>query len=354
MRTQDFPAIRNILSDWYDQNARDLPWRHTDDPYLIWVSEIILQQTRVAQGLPYYERFVKTFPDVYKLANATETQIKKLWEGLGYYRRADLMHRAARQIVNEHDGKFPRTADELQKLPGIGPYTAAAVASFAYGEPVAVADGNVFRVLARLSGSELPVNTPEGQAFFRELAQSLLDRENPGRFNQSLMEFGALHCTPRSPGCASCPLQAYCAAYQTGNVERLPVKLPPRKRKAKYFYYLLSQKNNATAVRKRPFTDIWQGLYEFPGFESDKALPVKEIKSRFQQLYGIDPAHLQLLKRQKQDLTHRRVHMQFWTAGEALKNVQYIDNKKLSGLAFPAVLRKILDDWINMTNFDAE
>lgn len=351
MKPAHYPQIRRLLSAWYDDRARDLPWRRTRDPYRIWLSEIILQQTRVEQGLPYYEKFIRRFPDIRALAQAHADEIKKLWEGLGYYRRADNMHATAKIIAEQYGGRFPASPEALKKLPGIGDYTAAAVASFAFDIPVAVTDGNVMRVLSRLSGWDAPVNTPAGQKIFRELAEELLDKNNPAKFNQSLMEFGALQCVPRNPRCEICPLQDFCAAYQTGNVNRLPVKKTKKPLRKRYFYYFLSEKDGKVAVRQRTADDIWRGLYEFPGWESDRPLSVAEMQDRATRS-GIRLRTERPFQSVRRTLTHQRLTLEFWETEGALPAAEYVDFKTLSSLPFPVALRKILDDWINMPNFE--
>ena len=216
--------ISDILIRWYEENKRDLPWRRTSDPYLIWISEIILQQTRVVQGLEYFNRFTERFPDVAALARADEDEVMKYWQGLGYYSRARNLHAAARQIMNDFSGVFPRTREEVLSLKGIGDYTAAAICSFAYRLPYATVDGNVFRVLARLFDIDLPIDGGEGKKYFTALAQSLLDERRPDLFNQAMMEFGALQCVPKSPDCEHCRLNGTCLGLAARQVERLPVK----------------------------------------------------------------------------------------------------------------------------------
>lgn len=230
--------ISDILIRWYEENKRDLPWRRTSDPYLIWISEIILQQTRVVQGLEYFNRFTERFPNVAALAMADEDEVMKYWQGLGYYSRARNLHAAARQIMNDFDGVFPRTREEVLSLRGIGDYTVAAICSFAYRLPYATVDGNVFRVLARLFDIDLSIDGGEGKKYFTALAQSLLDERRPDLFNQAMMEFGALQCVPKSPDCECCPLNGKCLGLAARRVERLPVKSGKTVVKPRYFNYL--------------------------------------------------------------------------------------------------------------------
>ncbi|NPA43608.1 MAG: A/G-specific adenine glycosylase [Chlorobi bacterium] len=340
------------MAKWYERNARDLPWRRTQDPYQIWLSEIILQQTRVDQGLPYYEKFIRRYPNVFALARAPEDEIKKMWEGLGYYRRADMMMRTARVIAEEYGGRFPRTAEELARLPGIGPYTAAAVASFAFDRPEAVVDGNVLRVLARLDGSDVPVNTTEGKKYFGNLARALLDPDHPARHNQALMEFGALRCVPGRPDCDTCPLRYHCAAYSDGTVEILPVKKPRKSPRERFMYYFPVVRNRKVAVRKRTEKDIWRGLYELPLIESDRPLTSGELNRRWQALTGSRETLPPPVDSRTHILTHRKLRIRFIEARSVPKGFQWVDIESLRNIAFPVVLRKFLEDWINMSNFD--
>lgn len=250
--------------NWFSQHQRMLPWRMTKDPYAIWLSEIILQQTRIQQGMDYWYRFMRRWPYVEKLANATEDEVLREWQGLGYYSRARNLHVAARQIVEL--GHFPDTFDEIRKLKGVGDYTAAAIASIAFNIPVAVVDGNVFRVLARYFGVDIPINTTNGKKTFMALAQELLPADQPAAFNQAMMDFGAVQCTPKAPDCSQCPLMETCDARMTGRVDALPVKINKIKIRERHFsyYYIrfVDGSVNWTAIRKRPAGDIWQGLWE--------------------------------------------------------------------------------------------
>ena len=249
-----------ILLKWFRENGRDLPWRHTRDPYAIWLSEIILQQTRIQQGQAYWERFMQTFPTVEALAAATEDEVLKLWQGLGYYSRARNLHFAAQQIASL--GHFPTTYEEIRKLKGVGDYTAAAIASIAFNLPQAAVDGNVYRVLSRHFGIDTPINSTEGKHLFAELAQQLLPREEASAFNQAMMDFGAIQCTPQSPRCVICPLQETCDALRTGRTDTLPVKLKKLEVKTRHLTYVYMRCKGEVAIRRRPAGDIWQGLYE--------------------------------------------------------------------------------------------
>ncbi len=245
---------------WYAQNGRDLPWRNTRDPYAIWLSEIILQQTRIAQGTDYWHRFMRQWPTVQQLADATEDEVLRLWQGLGYYSRARNLHAAARQIAAQ--GQFPSDYKEILKLKGVGAYTAAAIASFAFAQPHAVVDGNVYRVLSRHFGIDTPINTTQGQRLFARLAQDLLPRNEAAAYNQAIMDFGALQCTPRSPRCESCPLLATCQAAASGTQEQLPARQGKVKMRHRRLIYILAECDGHIAMHRRPAGDIWQGLWE--------------------------------------------------------------------------------------------
>lgn len=249
---------------WYPLHRRDLPWRETRSPYIIWLSEIILQQTRVAQGLPYFHAFIEKFPTVVDLAKAPEEEILRTWQGLGYYSRARNLHACARSIVNESNGEFPDNYAALLKLKGVGPYTAAAIASFAFKELVAVLDGNVFRVLARYFGLDMDISSPKGKKAFEKLANKLISKETPDQYNQAIMEFGALQCVPKKPDCNQCPISTGCHALKYDLVKTLPVNEKKVKIKSRYFLYFHIQIGDYTVVRKRKEKDIWQGLIDFP------------------------------------------------------------------------------------------
>lgn len=265
-------AFAPTLEQWYERHKRNLPWRHTRDPYRIWLSEIILQQTRVAQGKPYYERFVAAYPTVEDMARADERELLRLWQGLGYYSRARNLHQTARYVTNELDGKFPNTFRDLLKMKGIGVYTAAAIASFAFGERVPVVDGNVYRVLARVFGIEEDITTTGAKKTFADAAVRLIERAgNPATYNQAIMEFGAIQCTPVSPDCLLCPLQQQCVAYLTGRQHRLPVKAKKAPVRERFFSYIVFRNGNKIALRERTDRDVWQHLYDFYLVETDEA-----------------------------------------------------------------------------------
>lgn len=306
--------ISEIILEWYKKNKRFLPWRETKDPYMIWLSEIILQQTRVNQGMEYYLRFVARFPDVHQLAAADEQEVIKLWQGLGYYSRARNLLAAARQVENEFGGKFPSGYSDLLKLKGVGPYTAAAVASIAYNAPVAVVDGNVSRVLARLYGVQDPVNVPAGGKQVEALAGELLNRGNPGDHNQAMMEFGALQCVPVAPDCLACPVQQFCVAFSNDLVTALPVKQKKAKIRNRYFTYLIIREGVHTYINRRTGNDIWREMYEFPLIEHDSAPDEAEILHAASLLTGLEGERLTisgLSDPVRHQLTHRRIIARF-------------------------------------------
>ena len=253
------------ILEWFEENRRDLPWRETSDPYAIWLSEIILQQTRIQQGMAYWQRFMERWPTVEQLAAATEDEVLRLWQGLGYYSRARNLHAAAQQIVAM--GGFPTTFEGIRSLKGVGDYTAAAIASIAFGLPVAVVDGNVYRVLARHFGIDTPINTTEGKKLFAALAQELLPHDKPSDYNQAMMDFGAIQCTPTSPRCLLCPLMESCEALRKGRVGELPVKLKKLKIQTRHLTYIYIRYKGETAIRRRGEGDIWQGLWEVVNIE---------------------------------------------------------------------------------------
>lgn len=282
----------NTILQWFHENGRALPWRETNDAYAIWLSEIILQQTRVEQGRPYWERFMQRWPTVEALAAAKEDEVLRQWQGLGYYSRARNLHHAARQVVEM--GAFPSTLEGIKSLKGVGDYTAAAIGSIAFGLPAAVVDGNVYRVLARHFGVATPVNTTEGKKEFTALAQSLLPGDKASAFNQAMMDFGAIQCTPQHPQCRSCPLQESCVAWREGRVDLLPVKVRRLKVKERHLTYVYIRYDGQTAIRRRPSGDIWQGLYE-PWLTD--TVPVGAVLLR---------------QNVRHELTHRVIYADFW------------------------------------------
>ena len=267
----------NDIINWYKENRRNLPWRQTKDPYCIWLSEVILQQTRVNQGLPYYLKFIEAFPTVKDLADADENTVLRLWQGLGYYSRARNLHRCAKVVAEKYNGRFPSSYEELIQLPGIGSYTAAAIASIAFDRKVAVVDGNVYRVLARIFGISTDISSTEGKKHFSELANELVTDLLPGDHNQAVMEFGAMHCTPLSPRCDTCVFGKKCVALSRDIVAQLPVKEKKITRRTRYFYYFIFRDGNKIAMKKRTGKDIWNGLYEFYLVESAEEKKLTQV-----------------------------------------------------------------------------
>jgi A/G-specific adenine glycosylase len=298
--------VTPLLRAWFEANGRDLPWRRTKDPYRIWISEVVLQQTRVDQGAAYYERFIERFPTVAALAEAEEGAVLKVWEGLGYYSRARNLLRAAVAVAERFGGELPRDYAALRLLPGIGPYTAAAVASFAWDLPHAVVDGNVARVLSRLFALDIPMDTPAGRRALDILAAELLPQEAPGRHNQAIMELGALCCLPRSPHCGECPVAGHCLARAEGNPEAFPLKSPSPPLRDRFLHYFYVVQGANTWIRRRPAGDIWAGLYEFPLVETERAAELLPDDVPF--LRGI-PCTVVSRTAQQRLLTHRRLHI---------------------------------------------
>ena len=309
--------IDGIIRGWYEKNKRDLPWRLTNDPYKIWLSEVILQQTRVNQGLQYYLAFIRAFPDVKSLARASEDEVLKKWQGLGYYSRARNLHHASKDVVEQMGGELPRSFDGLLKLKGVGNYTASAIASICFGEPRAVVDGNVSRVISRLFGVEEPINSSAGIKVIESLAHELLDMKDPGNHNQAIMEFGALQCVPGSPDCSLCPLRDRCEACLSGRVNQLPVKIPKRKPVERWMYFHIIVCNGETIITKRSTEDIWKALYQFPVVESDTPPSDEEVAGSvmWKSLnVPFQPEQLTIRKISgpiRHQLTHRTIHARF-------------------------------------------
>lgn len=299
-----------ILLNWYAEHGRSLPWRDTRDPYKIWISEIILQQTRVVQGYEYFLRFIGTFPDFESLASAELDHVLRLWQGLGYYSRARNLHAAAQQIVAQ--GGFPRDFDSVRSLRGVGDYTAAAICSFAFDLPTAVVDGNVYRVLSRYFGIETPIDSTRGKKDFAQLAQELMYAHEPGHYNQAIMDFGALQCVPKSPDCTSCPLMDSCLAFSEGRVAELPIKSHSTKVRDRYFTYFYVRVGDEILLRKRPAGDIWEGLYEVPMVET--TVPGEAVVPFQEQLSSAGPLlqFRQLASNHKHQLSHQLLHADFY------------------------------------------
>lgn len=334
-----------------------MPWKGEKDPYKIWLSEIILQQTRVEQGWSYYERFVSTYPNVQALANAKENQVFKLWEGLGYYNRCRNLLFTAKYIVNELNGIFPSNYDDLLNLKGVGPYTAAAIASFAYNLPYAVVDGNVFRVFARYYGIHTPTDTKEGLAAFNKIAAENLAVTKAGIYNQALMDFGATVCKPMSPLCANCVMQNTCAAFAQNKVGQLPIKLKVIQKKKRFFDYFLFMLDGKVWIQKREFGDIWAGLYQFYLVENDKLVIAddayfKEVLKN-QLMIGINEVTIMSKsKTYQQLLTHQLLTLRFITIElktmpKAFEHGEWVNAKKMNKYAFPKTINTFLQDQNN-------
>lgn len=337
----------NSLIHWYLQNKRDLPWRNTTNPYPIWLSEIMLQQTRVAQGLPYFLSFMDAFPTVFDLANAEEEQVLKLWQGLGYYSRARNLHATAKYVACELNGEFPSSYKELLKLKGVGEYTAAAIASFSYNEPVAVLDGNVFRVLSRYFNVESDISLPKTKIEFQQLAQEVLVKENPALFNQAIMEFGALQCVPKNPDCNSCILNSSCAALQYKKVSKLPVKTKKTKVTNRYLNYLiLKDVENNFIVQKREGKGIWENLYEFPMLETADLLSVNETIDQIESMlfYNEKPSGILILHNEiiLHKLSHQHLYIRFFELRFASKLPDSKPFIEIEKLPFPIVIHNFM------------
>jgi A/G-specific adenine glycosylase len=313
---ENFKSLAHKLIEWYQINRRVLPWRGINDPYRIWISEIILQQTRVAQGLDYYNRFIGRFPDVHTLAAADEQEVLRHWQGLGYYSRARNLHVTARHIETFFGGKFPDDYETILSLKGIGEYTAAAIASFAFGAPYPVVDGNVFRFLSRFFAVDEPIDTTKGKKMFTELADQIMDKSQAGLYNQAIMEFGALQCIPVSPDCSLCPFEAQCSANASGRIGDFPVKRNKTKTKTLYLYYFHIRSGNHIYLKKRKEKGIWQNLYEFPLIESETSLEWEDLVATddFKALFpSVEPVLFRLVvKNQKHVLSHRILYACFY------------------------------------------
>ncbi len=347
------------LANWYHINARDLPWRNTRNPYQIWISEVILQQTRISQGLPYYLRFVDRFPTIEQLANADQQEILLLWQGLGYYSRARNMHEAAKQVQKIYNGIFPTTYDQIIRLKGIGEYTAAAIASIAYGESKVAVDGNVLRFLSRLYGITQPVNTSKGKSAIKEIAESLLQEDvDPALFNQAMMEFGALYCIPGSPDCSNCIFKNSCQAFAMDIVDKLPVKskkVVVRKRFFNYlFLYYRNEKNRIFFfIQRRGKGDIWQGLFDLPMIEDDKCYDLDKLTSSDywnKNIAKYQPVISTLYKDFTHQLTHQQLNTRFFsinlqTPDPQFFNEEWIEVTLESYLKYPT--SRLIENYLN-------
>lgn len=339
------------IIQWYSVNKRNLPWRNTKDPYKIWLSEIMLQQTRVSQGMPYYERFTDHFPTVHDLANATEEEVLKLWQGLGYYSRARNLHATAKLVSEKYNGQFPNTYKGLLELKGIGDYTASAIASFCFDEEQAVVDGNVYRVLSRYFGIDLPINSTEGIKYFKALALKVMDGKRIADYNQGIMEFGALQCAPKNPYCLHCPLNESCVALQHGKVDALPVKLKKTKVKNRYFNYLVVfDQNDTIEIRQRRGKGIWQNLFEFPLLESERNYSLEEITNKIDSVLELkeSPEIYQFNEKPiVHKLSHQHLHTKFWIVKSGEKHQNGVGLEELKKYPVPVLIA----DFINTFKF---
>ncbi len=335
-----------ILIAWYQKNKRELPWRSSKNPYFIWLSEIMLQQTRVAQGLSYYLKFTENYPTISHLANASETEVLKMWQGLGYYSRARNLHFTAKYIANELNGKFPSTFKEIISLKGIGDYTASAIASICFDESTAVVDGNVYRVLGRYFGIQTPTNSSLGIKEFKELAQHLFDKNQPGTFNQAIMDFGAIVCKPQNPLCDECPFSKSCVALQKKIIKELPVKEKKLKVKKRFFNYLvIKTDDDKTALIQRNDKEIWQGLYQFPLIETSEIIDEKKLvaSKEFTDLFP-DETSISLFNSKEivHKLSHQHLHTHFWIVETASNKNAEIPWKNIQSFPVPVLIANFL------------
>ena len=340
----------NQLIQWYLKNQRDLPWRKTNNPYYIWLSEIIFQQTRIAQGTAYYLKFCEKFPTINDLANADEDTVLKYWQGLGYYTRARNLHHTAKFIVRHYNGEFPKSYKNIIKLRGIGEYTAAAITSICFDKPFAVVDGNVYRVLSRYFNINTPINSAKGVKQFKQLAQTLINVNKPGDHNQAVMELGALICTPKNAKCSICPLQKKCLALQNNNVTLLPVKYKKKKLKKRFFnFFVMDLPNDRTVVEKRENNDIWQNLYQFPMFESTSVIDQNQIieTNLFKKLTHKIPFSLQLFNKKPivHKLTHQHIYTSFWIIKTKYTHKDSVEWKNISNLAVPILIHNFINNY---------
>jgi A/G-specific adenine glycosylase len=338
---------------WFNVNKRDLPWRETFDPYKIWISEIILQQTRVAQGMSYYSRFVEQFPTVFELANASEETVLKLWQGLGYYSRARNLHFTAKFIVNNYKGIFPVDFKTILSLKGIGNYTAAAIASIAYDLPHAAVDGNIYRVISRYYGILTPIDSRKGKSEIQKIANELISEQNPGFHNQAFMEFGALQCVPKSPDCNLCPLQDTCYAAKNSLIDKIPVKEKKVKQRTRFFYYYIIECKDSILLEKRIKKDIWKNLHQFPLIESEKELSDSEIFEMKIPIGTTNPNFKSVSATVKHVLTHQTIFARFINVeADAYflndSNFIQVNKKDIYKFAVPRLLENFLnDEYIN-------
>ncbi len=334
------------LISWYHQNKRDLPWRNSTDPYQIWLSEIILQQTRVDQGLSYFNKFIQQHPTVKSLAKAPEKEILKLWQGLGYYSRARNLHYTAKYIVDEYNGIFPKEYEDILKLKGVGEYTAAAISSFAYNLSYPAIDGNVYRVLSRIFGIENPIDSTEGKKIFKQLATQLIDDKNPATYNQAIMEFGALQCTPKKPNCENCPFLLECFAYKKKAITELPKKEKKLKQRNRYFNYLVVIDDGNIYIKERSTKDIWKGLFDFPLLETSQ--PLSSFAPVLKEFEDLNLTLKNKSIEYKHILSHQKIYATFWLVSSNSRkklNIDYteVSLKKINNYPVPKLIENYLE-----------
>jgi len=343
-------SFHTTLTSWYSTNKRNLPWRTSKNPYNIWLSEIILQQTQVKQGQPYYESFVANYPTVQALAQASETDVLNLWQGLGYYSRARNLHFTAKYVAENLNNEFPKNYKSLLELKGVGDYTASAIASICYEEAVAVVDGNVYRVLARYFGIDTPINSTEGIKQFKALAEAQLPPSNFGDYNQAIMEFGARQCKPQSPNCSDCGLISSCKAYATGTIKLLPVKLKKTKVTKKYFNFLVvASKDGKTVLEQRKTKGIWQQLYQFPLIETTASVSKKELLTALDSLDKLGLPYKEMSLYNTPDiihkLSHQELHIKFWVLKTNKGPVNAIDWSDIKSYPVPVVIERFINNF---------
>ena len=352
--------VASAIINWYRTNKRDLPWRNTDNPYFIWISEIVLQQTRVEQGTAYYLKFIGKFPTVKILASAEESEVLKLWQGLGYYSRARNMHTASKEIVKLHKGKFPTTYKEIRNLKGVGDYTAAAISSFAFHLKYPVLDGNVYRFLSRFFGIYTPIQSSKAKKEFLEAANHLLSNNPPHEFNQAIMEFGAIQCKPGTPDCNACPLNNSCFAFENKVVSKLPVKNKKTASRNRYFYYLVIRDNKSIYLQQRRGKDIWQNLFEYPLIESETKLTNSALlkSKQWKKIFAADETMVhQISEERKHVLSHQILHARFveltLTSDKFNAPVgwQKVSRAKLKNYALPRLIDRYMEEQDEKQNY---
>lgn len=345
--------FRASLLNWFNENARPISWRQSRDAYRVWLSEIIMQQTRVEQGTPYFERMIAAYPTVHHLANAPEDEVLRHWQGLGYYTRARNLHAAAKEVAETYKGNFPVEYEKIIRLKGIGEYTAAAILSIAFGQVYPAVDGNVMRVLSRVYAEGTPLNSPAAKKVFTELASELIDPRQPGKFNEALMELGATVCIPRNPRCSECPLNSFCLAYELNQQDRYPVKLPKQKNKKVHLHYFVVRKGKELLVKKRDALSIWKNLYDFPLIEKDKA--GKPNATEIKELLGIDANRLKACYRMKHVLSHRDLDIQFYALETKIYHTpagyQWVTYEEAMKLPVPKPIEIFLSQYVSNPYF---